>query len=127
MAEARYKRTNRTLRRVKKALDRSLVFYFKRVTPIFNAEMGERLARARVEMGLNQAELGKKFGMSQSDIYRLESGKITRIPLTMQQFKDELADHFGYVFFDYPSFKYKYKYRNKSEVLTKGKGVKRLR
>lgn len=108
MAEARYKKEFRRTARVKKALDHSLNFYFTRMTPIFDAEMGRRLANARKVMKLSQTELGEILGMSQSDIHRLEHGKIAYIPLSTQQFKDALTEHFDYIFRGSFSLRYNY-------------------
>lgn len=41
----------------------------------FTKEMGERLAYARVKMGLRQADLAALLGVTQDHVYRLETGQ----------------------------------------------------
>lgn len=71
--------------------------YFKVSSPVFGLEMGQRFKTARMKMQMTQVEMAKRLGLTQTDICRLETGKLERVSLTTQEFKTALGEHFGYV------------------------------
>ncbi len=46
------------------------------LTPIWTKEMGARLITARMKMDLDQTQLGKKLGVSQTVVSKIETGRI---------------------------------------------------
>lgn len=68
-------------------------------TVIFTPEVGHRMKVARMELGLDQAQLGEKLGVSQQIISRLERGvmKTSENPCTLAQFKEVFGRRYTYV------------------------------
>lgn len=80
---------------------------YEATTPIFNAEIGERMKYMRMKMKMDQKELGAKLGVSQQTISSLETGKIRvpEKPFTTHQFLEvfgKLASHVLYGTNDFP-------------------------
>jgi len=69
------------------------------VTPIFDRDVGARMATVRMKMLMSQAELGKLLGVSQRVICDLESGHIavSRKPFTLARFQAIFGDHSTYI------------------------------
>lgn len=59
------------------AMPKAKVDYDSHYRIAFTKLMGERLAYARVKMGLRQADLAALLGVTQDHIYRLETGNST--------------------------------------------------
>lgn len=71
--------------------------YFKVTTPIFDKAMAERFAIERRNLKLSQKQMADKFGLTQTTISRLESGKIDHIPVTTEKFRIVFGKGFDYV------------------------------
>lgn len=97
--EPRYKRNWRTTARARRALEFGLDIYLRRCSFIFDAAMGERLREARLELGLTQWDLAKKFNVSQSCICKVEQGKLSGIQVTAAEFLAVLPDCYHYILF----------------------------
>ena len=48
--------------------------------PQIEAELGKRLKRKRVDLGLNQTELAEKAGLGRRTVYAVENGKGCALP-----------------------------------------------
>jgi transcriptional regulator with XRE-family HTH domain len=70
-------------------------------TPIFTAEMGDRMALARMKMLLDQRELGTRLGISQQQVSKLEQGKVRVLekPFTLEQFLKVFGKSSSFVLF----------------------------
>lgn len=45
--------------------------------------IGDRIKKRRLELGIDAGELGKKIGKSRATIYRYENGEIEKMPTTV--------------------------------------------
>jgi transcriptional regulator with XRE-family HTH domain len=71
--------------------------YQAALTPLFGPERGPRLAKARMKMGLSQAELGHRLGVSQSVVSSIELGRTRVAEFTLAQFLAALGTGANYV------------------------------
>lgn len=99
MGESRYTRAERRARRIRRALRATLEVFLGRVSFIFDAAMGKRLARVRQHMELSQKQMARHLGISQAMLCRAELGKVTFLPLTAGQFIDALPEYYHFVLF----------------------------
>ena len=68
------------------------------VTPIWDDEMGKRLATVRMYMKMDQKRLGELLGISQQRLSRIECGRVDVEPaLTLAKMSAVLGKHFSYV------------------------------
>lgn len=66
-------------------------------TLIFDKEMGLRLKELRTAMKLSQADLAELLGLSQTDIHRLETGKLSTASCNSEVFRRVLLKNFEYL------------------------------
>lgn len=72
------------------------------LTPIWDREMGRRLAIARMKQGRKQAELATLLStpghpISQQQIAKVEGGRLERLDVTWARIEAVLGKHAGYV------------------------------
>lgn len=80
--------------------------HFKATTPLVTPAMGKRLKSAREMMELSQKQMADLFRVTQTDISRLENGRLDRIPLSTWEFRTALDKHFEYVLTGVGNWKY---------------------
>lgn len=93
--------------------DRIVSRYFSMTTPVFDAPMGLRLKAIREQMKFTQKKLADLLGLSQTDVSRLEAGKLKCPGATSEQFKSVLKSHFehlltGNSYYKYETINYQY-------------------
>ena len=68
-------------------------------TPVFDAEIGNRMMVARMKLGLGQSELGDLLNVSQQSISKLERGHQATLetPFTLAQFQSAFGKLWTYV------------------------------
>lgn len=70
---------------------------YKAVTPLWDPKMGERLATARMEKFLTQAQLGALLGISQRAVATIERGRVSRAEFSLSRLQAALGDRLFFV------------------------------
>lgn len=76
--------------------------------PLWNAEMGVRLRTARQVLDLDQVEMAKDLGVSQSTLAKLEAGRSrgSRAAITLEHWTRVLGEHTRYVLLGQRAYAY---------------------
>jgi len=69
------------------------------VSPIFDAHAGERMRLVRMKRLWDQAELGEQLGISQTQVSKIEMGKLKHVEITMEKFKAVFGAHHKYILY----------------------------